>query len=112
MTKYLKKLYTYTLIFFFLITFFLANVNVSGFKPIYRKFYDNWFNIISYITNKTTLNIGDILYFTLIIIIVYFFINIKKNRRRDNIFKIFLFSSIIYSLFYWSWGFNYKYKLH
>lgn len=112
MNKVLRRLFVIKVIFLFILTFFLVNSYVGEFNPIYRAFYELWYNLLSKLTRISSLNFGDLLYLILLFIFFYFLLKRNKLRRRDYILRLTLFFMFIYNSFYWGWGFNYQYPIN
>lgn len=112
MYKVLRRLFVIKVIFLFILTFFLVNIYVGDFNPIYRILYRLWYNLLSKLTQISSINFGDLLYLILLFIFFYFLLIRNKLRRRDYILRLTLFVMVIYISFYWSWGFNYQYPIN
>ncbi len=112
MYKVLRRLFVIKVIFLFILTFFLVNIYVGDFNPIYRISYRLWYNLLSKLTQISSINFGDLLYLILLFIFFYFLLIRNKLRRRDYILRLTLFVMVIYISFYWSWGFNYQYPIN
>ena len=95
-----------------LIPMFLLINYVKPSNAIFEKYYSNLFyplisEKLRYITSWVTFSVGDVLYLLLVISVFYFFL-IDKNRLADKIINLGSSLFILTFLFYFFWGFNYK----